>query len=174
MSLKVDFKGFDEVEKALKKFPARIVKKALGRAIKKGSKPILTEARRKVPVRTGNLKKSLAIRNIPKREVGNRTIVEVYARSGLKFKHDGWYAHLVEYGTSTHEVSAPGKRNPTSFVLASNFTGSGAYVFFGKEITIPDIPHHPFLRPALSTQAQRVISISGISLAAEIERLSFK
>lgn len=169
MSLKVTFDGFDEIEKALKKFPARIVKKALGKAIKTGSKPILADARQRVPVRTGNLKKSLAIRNLPKSEAGNRTIVEVYARSGGKFKHDGWYAHLVEFGTQRHIVKA--KNSP---VLSTNFTGSGEYTFFGKQTTIPNIPGKPFLRPALSAQAQRVINISGVTLAAEIERLSFK
>ena len=94
----IEVSGLDEVLKKLKKLPERIQKNVLSGAIRASAKPIIKEARRLVPVRTGTLKKSIGV---VKRRSEDKNIIHysVTPRSGKKQKYDGWYAHFVEFGT---------------------------------------------------------------------------
>lgn len=159
--IEADFKGFDQLDMALKKFPAKLVKKALGKSLKKGANEILKDAKARVPVKTGTLKKSLAVRILPRKAVGNRTVVEIWARKGKKYKNDGWYANLVEFGTQRHIAKAVNKD-----VLASPDS------VFGKEVEIPNVPAKPFMRPALAAKASDAIKTAGNAMAIEIEKLN--
>ena len=92
-----DIKGMDQLLKSLKVLPDRIQKNVLVGAIRAGTKPMLTEAKNKVPQNTGNLKKSLGVIRAKTRDK-TKVIFTISPRKGGK--NDGWYAHMVEFGTS--------------------------------------------------------------------------
>lgn len=56
------------------------------------------EAKRRVPVDTGNLKKSIIAKR--RKSDPDKPISEVQAQRGKDKKHDGFYWRFVEYGTS--------------------------------------------------------------------------
>ena len=81
--------------KKLKTLPEKVQKKVLSGAVRASAKPIVDEARRLVPVRTGNLKKSIGVTKA--RTKGTTMRFYVSPRKGGKY--DGWYGHFVELGT---------------------------------------------------------------------------
>lgn len=89
--------GVDELLESLKQFPQNIQKNVITGAIRAGCKPILQAAKANVPTDSGNLKKSLGI---VKRRSKDKTKVRfsVTPRRGGKF--NGFYAHMIEFGTS--------------------------------------------------------------------------
>ena len=91
----IDVNGLDEVLKKLKKLPEKVQKRVLVGAVRAGAKPIIKEAKRLVPVRTGTLKKSIGV---VKRRSKDKNIIH-YTVAPRK-KKGGWYAHYVEFGTS--------------------------------------------------------------------------
>jgi len=95
--LKFKFEGGPEMERKLEKLGLKAEREVAIKAIRVGGKILVKEARRIVRKNTGNLGKSLGINTIPKRFQG--AAVSVLARSGKRYKYDGWYASLVEFGT---------------------------------------------------------------------------
>lgn len=89
--------------KALAQFPQNIQKNVLTGAIRAGCKPILDEAKRNVPIDSGNLKKSMGI---IKRKSKDKTKVRFSVTPRRKGKYDGYYAHMIEFGTSK-QVAQP-------------------------------------------------------------------
>jgi len=83
--------------KALKIFPERIQKNIMVGSVRAGAKPILNEAKGNVPVRTGNLRKSLGI---TKRKSKSRTEIRFSISPRKGGKNDGFYGHMIEFGTS--------------------------------------------------------------------------
>ena len=87
--------GMEEILKKLKKLPERVQKNVLTGAIRASAKPIIKEARRLVPVRSGTLKKSIGVR---KRRSKDRKIIK-FSIAPLS-KKGGFYGMFVENGTS--------------------------------------------------------------------------
>lgn len=92
-----EFTGGKELERALADLGRKTERKFALKALRVGGKVIAKEAKRLVPTRTGTLKKSIGVATIPKKHQG--AAVSVLARKGKNRKYDGWYAHLVEFGT---------------------------------------------------------------------------
>lgn len=107
---------FKAVQDALKKLPATLQQKVVTGATRAAASVIAKEAKKNVPVRTGLLKKSIAVRMVPKRktEAGH---VKFYAltlsklkfsakatvdgkKAKLKATRYAFYGHMVEFGTS--------------------------------------------------------------------------
>ena len=99
----LDFKitGGRELDKALKLLGQRTEKKLIGRAVRAGGKVIVKEARRRVPVRSGRLKKSLGVKVIRLR---GRQTAQVGPRREGKFGVR--YGHLVEFGVPARGIPA--------------------------------------------------------------------
>jgi HK97 gp10 family phage protein len=102
MDLTVKIEGLESLQKAFSLLPQRVAVKAASKAVRAGANVILKAARMKVPVDTGNLKKSIAVKVLNKR----RDAMQVAAIIGprvvnrrSKAKHDGFYGFFVEYGT---------------------------------------------------------------------------
>jgi len=110
----VDVKGDKIVLDMLKKLPESIRKNVLRGMLKAGAKVLLDEAKSNVPVRTGNLRDSLTV--IPRRSLDkniirysltplkNKTRTKRFKVNGKKWSitgqvADGFYAHMVEFGT---------------------------------------------------------------------------
>lgn len=83
--------------KALKKFPDNIQKNVIVGATRAATKPIVTAARNNVPVDTGNLKKSIGV---IKRKSRDKTKIRFSVTPRKGGKNDGFYSHMVEFGTS--------------------------------------------------------------------------
>ena len=92
VDVKVDM---GDLLKKLRKLPEKVQKKVLVGAVRAGAKPIIKEARRIVPKRTGNLAKSIGVNK--RRSKGTIVHFSVSPRRGGKY--DGYYGHFVEFGT---------------------------------------------------------------------------
>ena len=97
VEIDVDMK---EVLKNLEKLPEKVQKRVVKGAVRAAAKPIVKEARRLVPVRTGNLKKSIGVN--ARRSDKTTVRVSISPRKGGRY--DGFYGHFVEFGTKN---SAP-------------------------------------------------------------------
>ena len=93
---------------ALKQFPQNIQKNVVTGAVRAGAKVLVDEARRNVPIDTGNLKKSIGT---IKRKTKDKNIVKFSVSPRRKGKNDGFYGHMIEFGTS--KMSAQPFMRPT-------------------------------------------------------------
>ena len=135
--------GDKKLIRKLKVLSSATVNKIVRPSMKRASKPVITDARNRVPMGgTGLLKKSIGRRGKTYKNSG--VLVEVIGpRSGFKrtveidgkavIKNPTKYAHLVEFGTSK--------------------TGA-----------------QPFLRPALASKKSEALRILATEISREIKR----
>lgn len=100
--VQVKITGLEEVKGRLKALGPQISKKALDQSVRAGVRPILAEAKRTVPVDTGTLRKSLYSKRIKELSSPEESTFFIGARSGKKWRKknaDGFYFHMVEFGT---------------------------------------------------------------------------
>jgi HK97 gp10 family phage protein len=115
MPLTVKITGEKELDRILSNLPKAFTDKVLVSAFKKAADPVVKAAKARVPVGNkphmrysggrvvatyypGNLQKSIGAMQV-KDKKGNKAVL-VKPRRGAKWKNDGYYAHLVEFGTS--------------------------------------------------------------------------
>ena len=79
----------------LNKLPEKMQNRIIKGAVRASAKPIVQEAKRLVPVRTGNLKKSIGVSS----RRGSKTVVRVSVSPRRGGKHDGYYGMWIEFGT---------------------------------------------------------------------------
>lgn len=97
MSSIVKFKmtGLDELDKAVKKLPDRIQKRVLSGALRAGGRIMQKDAKARVPVKTGKLKKSIKVmsgKSNPNAPIG---VANAVVFVGVQAAH----GHLIEFGT---------------------------------------------------------------------------
>lgn len=110
---------------------------AVENSLKAGTRDIQKQAKIRVPVRTGKLKKTVKQRFSAAKMTG-----EVY--SNLQ------YAHLVEFGFKAHTVRPKKKK-------AMKFSQMGGH-YFTKKAEIPKQSARPFLKPAYEYEEQHIIN----------------
>lgn len=181
--------GLADIQAKLAELPKRMATNVVRRGLLAGGGVIRDEARVRVPVRFGALKKSIISRTNNSVKVPNEYRVEVtidrkvfefvttksgrsklkgtkLAKGQIKGNIKGKiypknYAHLVEFGTKPHEIRA--KRG--KFL--------GLPVGARKVVMHPGARPKPFLRPALA--AKRFVAIEAIKnkmLAEAIKELA--
>ena len=101
ISVKVD--GADELARLLRGLDKKLRTKAYRAALTAGADIVLKAAKANVPVDTGNLKKSLAKQV---RVTRRAHVARIGWRQGKGAKNDGFYGHMVEYGTA-HSAARP-------------------------------------------------------------------
>lgn len=84
-----------EALRGLHKLPGHLQERVLKAAVRAAAKPLVEEARRLVPKRTGNLARSIGVTKL--RTKGWEVAYAVSPRRGGVY--DGWYGHFVEFGT---------------------------------------------------------------------------
>jgi len=94
--MKIEIEGVKKLEKRLKSLEPKVGKGIVRGALKDAAKPLLQEAKERVPVKSGDLKKSLRVRTM-KRKKG-RYGVEMATKDGW-FKGDQYYGAFLEFGT---------------------------------------------------------------------------
>jgi HK97 gp10 family phage protein len=133
-----NIKGFDEIQKLLDTLPAKIERNALRGALRAGANEILPVAVMNIHSISGRLAGSLKVGTSAERG-GARA--SVYTRD---FK-----AMWVEWGTRPHTITVRRER-------ALNF---GSAVVHSAHH--PGADPHPFLLPAMDTQASAVLLAAG-------------
>jgi HK97 gp10 family phage protein len=104
----VSVDGMDNLLKELNKLEAKVGKKQIKRIVRKAGGVIAKKAKKKVPVDTGNLKKSIKVKAMA------QSSDDAYALVGptRKGKHSGRHAHLVEFGTRDKNGNQKNKPQP--------------------------------------------------------------
>jgi HK97 gp10 family phage protein len=165
IKLFVDKASVARVDRAFRELPTAIFNRVVGRAADAAMTPMLAAAKRKCPVETGVLKKSLGRKHVSYR---GRGVQMVFIGPLVGFKDPGTgrnpanYAHLVEYGTGPHVIPAtPGGHRIANQIVAGAIHHPGAQP-------------KPFMRPAFDENARRVVSLYRDELLQGIERETAK
>ena len=152
--------GFDKLEKQLRGLGEKVGKKVLRAAVKEAAETIRKAAQDKVPFNYGLLRESISI-SVKRIDT---TAFAVVGPISMKEVRDGVthnparYAHLVEFGTSPHVIHA----KPGKWLV---FKGK-----FAKKVNHPGQPARSFMRYALDTTRDAVITKLGELLAEGITR----
>lgn len=131
-------RGLTELNKFLQELPVKLEKNILRSALRQGAKVTQAQAIANVPVKSGDLRKSI--------KIGTRArggTVTASVRTKL------FYAKFVEYGTAAHLVN--GKLGGSLF-----FGG-----IFAKQVMHPGSRAKAFLRPALDSTANAAVVAVG-------------
>lgn len=130
----VRIKGLKELDAALREFPAKLQKNIMRGAMRAAGKVIQKDIRANIWVRTGEMRRGVAVRADwdPRR---GAVVGKVYM--SRKNKHS-YIAPWLEFGTQAHRI-APRKKNGTLFL------GS----VFVTEVNHPGISPRPVFRPAM-------------------------
>lgn len=141
MTEPIKVKGLADLQKMLNTLPAKMGKNILRGAMRAGAKPVLAAAKQEAAVVSGELRDSLKITGGAKK--GNRGQVHAAVKT------DKFYAKFVEFGTDPHEIHPKNRE---------------ALAVDGKAVELinhPGAKPHPFMRPALDTQAGAAVTAAG-------------
>jgi HK97 gp10 family phage protein len=107
MKAGIKIEGADEIDAALKRMATVTRREVVERALLAGGEEIAAEARRLVPADTGNLRASIIASTTAKgmNSAGGSSgsgDVKVFVgpEQGREAEHDGFYGHMVEFGTN--------------------------------------------------------------------------
>ena len=133
----VHVKGLSELNAFLQKVPVKIEKNIIRGALRAGMKVVQPVAKANARKATGLLAAGLKIGT---RVRGGRITASIKATGP-----HGYLARWVEYGTAAHNIASK----------------KGGWLSFGgifaKEVAHPGTKPHPFMRPALDSQAQNAV-----------------
>lgn len=158
----VGVRGLADLQRELDQLPAKIEANVMRGALRAGANVIADEARRRVPVGTGQLKESIrvSVRVLP----GGKLVATV--KAGGRFKvyssgkavkgadyktsragggvdyHAPFYAHFVEFGTARHWIKP---KNRKSLFVAG---------LMREVVDHPGARPRPFMRPAFDGKAR--------------------
>lgn len=176
-------KGLAELQKMLNTLPAKMEKNILRGAMRAGAKPVLAAAKQGAAVASGELRDSLRITDGVKK--GNRSQVYAAVTTAKKVKRgqvdaagasDAFYAKFVEFGTDPHLIKVEDNEKPRyvtrrgtvkkqSMKTINKMVKTGSLVigknFVGPVVSHPGAKPHPFMRPALDTQAGAAVTAAG-------------
>jgi len=93
----IQIRGGEKLAAALEALGPAMEKKILRSAMREAAKPILDDAKRRAPVLTGQLRKSLKIRSIKRNRQGQVGVV-ISTEKGF-FKGETFYGAFHEFGT---------------------------------------------------------------------------
>jgi HK97 gp10 family phage protein len=96
-SINIDVEGIEEIQKVLREIPEKDAKNLVRATVRGIASEVNKEAKKRVPVDTGNLKKSLKVKAV--RSPPFKPVFDVRAESGKSVKHDGFYWRFIEHGT---------------------------------------------------------------------------
>jgi hypothetical protein len=162
--LTIKVKGYKEAKAILDDLPNRMQKSILLSALRQSTKPMLTSARNKVPVKSGTLKKQLRIvrykeRGASKTEVAV-AVKPVFDKSKKSGAVNQYYGKFIHEGTADPRVSRKGK-----MLVFENEQGEKVFVR-----SVKGIKATPYLEMAYSEIGERTVTVFGDELGAAVER----
>jgi HK97 gp10 family phage protein len=144
----VHVKGLSELNDFLQQLAPKIERNVLRTGLRAGAKVVLPVAKGNIRSHSGELAASLKVGTR-----GRGGVVTGYVRTKV------YYARFVEYGTVPHSITAKDRK------------GLSIGGLFFQSVQHPGAKPHPFLRPALDTQAQAAVIAAAEAMK---ERLSTK
>ena len=167
MSETVQVKGLAELQRFLDKLPAKIEANIMRGALRAGLKPIEDAAKNNIHHISGDLAKSIRVSGRIDKRKGK---VVAKLKAGGKSKGVApFYAGMVEYGTRPHLISV--QENEKNFNRKTGrketiSTINRRVLQIGGNFIGPTVMHkgsdpHPFMRPALDSQAQKAVIAAG-------------
>ena len=97
MSVKTEVVGLEEIKKVLTELAPKHARNLSSSLIHGFASTTAKDAKNRVPTRTGNLKKAIKAKR--RRSTPDKPISDVIVEQGKDAKNDGFYWHMVEYGT---------------------------------------------------------------------------
>ena len=142
-----NIEGLDEAIRNLKSYDTESGKK-IRKAISSGGRSVASQAKFRVPVHSGKLKRTIAARFDTRH-------IESVVKAGAR------YAHFIEYGVAASTVRAKKQKNLVMrwYDRAGNvrFAARGKSPI-GGTVKIPKRSAHPFMEPSFRSVKPRVIS----------------
>lgn len=129
MASETSVTGLAELQKRLDKLPTNLERNVMRGAMRAGVRVFLLKASSKIHDVLGELKDSLRVKTSSRNGVVSATLVA----GGKK----GWYAYMVEFGTTQHFIRP--KHAKSLFIAGLNKT----------VVDHPGAKPKPFMRPAL-------------------------
>lgn len=143
--ISMSFDGLSHVRAVLDTLGPKLESKVIVQSMRQAMKPVLAAAKSYAPVRSGALRRSLSIRT-QRGKKRSKGIVRVGVVPGKRwFVGDQYYAGFVEFGFDKVPTYRVGNR------ILSRKPRSGE--------STEAVPAKPFLRPALDSNRDRVVSI---------------
>lgn len=129
--------GGEALDDLLKTLAPKLQKNITRTALRAGAAVLLAEAKRNVPVDSGNLSRTLRIST---RNKGGEVSASV--KAGGKHKGaDAFYAHMVEFGTRPHKIMPKEQGGVMQFGTVRT-----------RSVDHPGINARPFMRPAVDAK----------------------
>ena len=145
MAANYNIKGLKRLEKALELLGDRTTKKVLKGALRDASKPIVKEVKRKLPKKTGRLRKTVGVQ------------VDRYGRLKIGYrktkKHFGFIGELLEKGTKSHVITVKKKdRRRGRRAITTPFGAK-------DNVRVKGIKATPTLQPAMESRYRQGILV---------------
>jgi HK97 gp10 family phage protein len=160
----------------LSDFGAEVQYKHAERMIAYGASQFKREVQRRCPVDTGNLKKSIMTRK-QSAKWGKEVKYYVTNASGGKYTNNGWYAHIVEFGSVRHpggyEIKlkpSSGKKVMSGWSVAGRSGGQMYGQVYGTKYMHPPQKAQPFFRPAFDENKVTILYKMKKQLGRAVER----
>jgi len=96
----LEVKGLADLQRALQDLPVRIERNVMRGAVNAGGQVFRKEARANVPVKSGDLRKSIRVSVRVSTKAG---VIDGTVKAGDR---KAFYAHMVEFGTQRHIIKA--------------------------------------------------------------------
>jgi HK97 gp10 family phage protein len=148
----VDIKGLKELQNALNQLPLKIQGRPVRSAVNAAAKIVMDDARRRVPVETGQLRKA---------------IYRGRSRS-MSSKGREVYVVSVRKGKAKYANTAQNRRR--NRVGKTYQTRGEAYYWRFLEFGTAKMPARPFLRPAFESQKQNAAMVMKQKLLEAIDK----
>lgn len=164
MSDEISVQGLQELREALTRdLPEALQGKALQSTLTIAARPIIADARARVPIRTGRLKRAIYAfrdrKSTPTREA--RLISVRTGKKASKSNKDAFYWKWIEFG---HRFASA--KTGTLQEIGKDGVGRGK----GYAGETKFYPAHPFLRPAFEAKKLAALEIFRLELSAQIEK----
>lgn len=168
MSEEINVSGLNELREALlRDLPESLQGKALQGALTLAAKPIVVDARARVPVSSGRLRRAIyAFRDKTSTPTRQSRLISVRTgKRARKSNKDAFYWKWIEFG---HRFA--GKKTGRLQKIAGDGAG------YGKGYAGPTkvYPAHPFLRPAFEAKKMQALEIVRTELLTQIEKVAAK
>ncbi len=143
-------KGGEALQKFLTELPVKIEQNIMRSALRAGAKVIADEAKRNVPIQSGDLRNSIRLSTKSRRGRVSATV-----KAGNK---KAWYYRFVEFGTAAHEIKP---KNAKSLFVAG---------IFSELVNHPGARAKPFMRPAFDSRSNDAIRAVGLKIKERLNK----
>jgi len=146
-NISISLDGTKELRKALDNLDRTTRSKFVRSGLRVGARLIVDEARARVPVRSGALKKAIKVQSAKSRKKGTLSIR--VASGSVNFKGQTYYGGFIEYGYHASPRYPVGAFGVITWASHARGTGVGTFV-----------PPRPFMRPAFRSKGAKSIEVA--------------